>query len=214
MNMKDDIKLVCFDLDKTLIRGNSWYDLNMALGITDEEDTCMLAWYEQGIITYRQWVELAIAIAKKRSTVTRQLIQDTFHKPTYSPYAREVVRYVQDQGYAVVLISGSIDILVDKIARELDILHAAANNVFVFDDNDQLAEVVTYGQDDLAKLHHLRGFCETLGIDIAQCVCIGDGDNDRELFLKTGKGITFSDSKIRDIAWKTISNLSEITSLL
>lgn len=32
------IKLICFDVDGTLITNNSWYDLNIALGVTPKED--------------------------------------------------------------------------------------------------------------------------------------------------------------------------------
>jgi hypothetical protein len=43
--MQYNLKLICFDLNKTLIKENTWYNLNLALGMTPEEDQAMLTQY-------------------------------------------------------------------------------------------------------------------------------------------------------------------------
>jgi phosphoserine phosphatase len=60
----------------------------------------------------------------------------------------------------------------------------------------------------------LDDFCRKLGIDITECVCVGDGDNDIELFKKTKHGVTFKGSKIESEAWKTIDNLGELDKVI
>ena len=212
--MKDGIRLVCFDLDKTLIKGNSWYELNLAIGVTENEDALMFSWYEDGIITYQQWIDLITSIAKKRGKASRVLIEEVLARYAYVPGARDVIQYVKERGYMVALISGSTDILVNKVGRELGISYVAANNRLVFNDEGMLEKIVTHGQDDQAKLHLLQGFCKELDISITECACIGDGDNDRELFLKSGKGITFEGSKIQNIAWKTVAEIISIKDFL
>lgn len=47
-----DIKLVCFDLNHTLIKENTWLDLNQAMGMTLEEDKILLQWDEEDILQY------------------------------------------------------------------------------------------------------------------------------------------------------------------
>ena len=42
------IKLICFDMDGTLISQNSWYKPNLALGNTAEEDQEMYDAYGRG----------------------------------------------------------------------------------------------------------------------------------------------------------------------
>ncbi len=37
--MKTDIRLICFDLNKTLIEENTWLELNLAMGMTNERLT-------------------------------------------------------------------------------------------------------------------------------------------------------------------------------
>ncbi len=36
-----------------------------------------------------------------------------------------------------------------------------------------------FGDDGIAKRNYLEEFSTKVGINIDQCVCIGDGDNDR-----------------------------------
>ena len=87
-------------------------------------------------------------------------------------------------------------------------------NTFIFDEKDNLENIVTYGKDEIAKLNILESYCRKLGIDISECVCVGDGDNDIEMFKKTGKGITFKGSKIENEAWKVIDNLADLENIL
>lgn len=209
-----NIKLVCFDLNKTLIHENSWLDLNRALGVTDEEDELFLRLYDEGIITYIEWTDLLTRIYKQRGKANRQNAVNALHNYTYVDGAKEIVTYLQNKGYQIALISGSIDILVGRVAAELGITLFEANHRFVFDANDQLKEIVTYGQDDLAKVNHLEHFCQTIGIRLTECVCVGDGDNDLELFRRTGHGITFTGSKIAEEAEYTINSLSDLRNIL
>ena len=44
-------KLIVFDLNHTLIRDNSWRNLNLAMGITPEEDAALMARAARGEIT-------------------------------------------------------------------------------------------------------------------------------------------------------------------
>jgi phosphoserine phosphatase len=64
-----------------------------------------------------------------------------------------------------------------------------------------------------AKLRYLEAFAEQLHIPIEQCVCVGDGANDRAMFDATGHGITFTGSAIESSAWKVIDSLQELKSI-
>lgn len=46
----NNVKLIVFDLNKTLIKENSWFDLNLALGMTPEEDRYLMELYQSGKI--------------------------------------------------------------------------------------------------------------------------------------------------------------------
>ncbi len=211
--MKEGIKLICFDLDNTLTQGFSWERLNLAMGVKLEEDQLMVNWHKEGVLPYTQWVKILETFYKIRGTATVSNIDKALSRYEYLPGATETIANLQQKGYEVALISGSMDIYLDKIARDLGINHAQANNMFVFDSNDMLKSIVTFGEEGLSKLHHLESFCRKLGIQITECACIGDGDNDLDLFKASGHGVTFKNSPIEDEAWQVVDSLADLQNL-
>ena len=212
--IKEGIMLVCFDLNKTLIKENSWLNLNLAMGITQEEDDLLMRWYEEGVLSYEETNQILLSMYKKRGKANRANILEAISTYTYMPGALDLVKNLQEKGYEIALITGAMDILADKVASELGITMSSANNIFIFDEDDYLQDLVMFGDDGIAKRTHLEEFATKLGINLDQCACIGDGDNDRELFEATGRGITFEGSKISDVAWNIVRDLSEIQLIL
>lgn len=206
----DNIKLICFDLDQTLIDRNSWKELGLALGISVEEDRKMYREYESGILSYDEWNNKILEYYLKHKDANKKSITKILSQYSYTKGAREIVEYLKNKGYILVLISGSIDILVDIVAKDLGIQFAKANNIFVFNDEDKLQNIQSYGDDTLAKVTHLKYFCDILNISIKECACIADGANDIEMFLQTGHGITFKGSNIEDKAWKVIDTFEDL----
>ena len=207
------IRLVCFDLDDTLIRRNSWHALNNSLGITDEEDQHWFDAYGSGEISSEQWKNILLERYLEHSDATRDGITKIFSQYELVDGARESVEHVRSKGLETVLISGSVDIVVDLVAKDLGISHAKANNSFLFDDADRLQSIHTCGDDTIGKADHLESFCEMLGIQMNECACIGDGYNDIEMFRRTDHGITFRGSKIEKDAWKVIDSLRDIPAI-
>lgn len=208
-----EIKLVCFDLDETLIKGRSWKTLNNGLGISDEDDRRWLYEYESGKISYERWNEILLERYLEQDNATRKGITEIFSHYELADGAREAVEYVRSKGYETALISGSIDIMVDLVAHDLGITYAKANNTFIFDDANRLTGIHTFGDDTIGKADHLESFCDKLGISMNECACIGDGENDIEMFRRTGHGITFRGSKIEHDAWKVIDSLKDIPTI-
>jgi phosphoserine phosphatase len=212
----NDIKLVCFDMDDTLINQNSWYKLNLALGVTPEEDKEMYAAYGSGSLSYSDWTESLISLYKQRGLATKTNITQALISYVFKEGAIELVNYLHHKGYEVVIISGSFDLLVSHVANALGVVHYKANTEFVLNSDDYLETLRSEGDEVHAKLRHLKGFCKELGIPLDQCACIGDGANDIELFKYTRKGITFKDAPdpVKATAWKVVDTLSDIKQLL
>ncbi len=211
--MSSRIKLVCFDLNKTLIKENTWLDLNVAMGMTEQEDMDLLEKFESGEITYEEGQKVLENIYKERDLADERRIMEVISKYTYLPFGKEIVADLKNKGYEIALISGSIDLLVEKVAGELGIKHFAANNKFVFNKDHYLDKIVTLGNDSETKLLQLLEICSRLKIDIEETACIGDGDNDFKIFEATKHGITFKNSRIESLAWKTIDSLEELKAI-
>ena len=207
------IKLICFDLDDTLINTNSWKNLSVALGVSAEEDRRLYLEYKSGEITYDEWNDKVLEYYLKHKDSNRKNITEILSHYTYIKGAQDAVSYLKSKGYRLVLISGSIDILVNMVAQDLGIQYSKANNTFVFDDEDRLIGIHSGGNDVLAKASHLESFCEMFGIDIKECACVADGANDIEMFIRTGHGVTFKGSNIENEAWKVINSFEDLKNI-
>jgi len=213
MNNMPKIKLVCFDLDGTLIANNSWHDLNVALGVTPEEDQGLYDEYHQGKISYNEWIKKLLDFFLKNGKADLNTITKALSNYTLADGAREVVGYLKQNGYQIALISGSMDMQVDLVAKDLKIELTRAVNDFIFDGSGNLEDIATHGVDKIAKLDFLEDFCQKLGIKITECACVGDGANDIELFRKTKHGVTFKGSKIENEAWKVVQGLIDLKTI-
>lgn len=209
----EKIKLICFDLDHTLIKGGSWKRLGLALGISSEKDREMYDEYMSGMFTYDEWNDKVLEYYKKHKDGNKEYIIKALSNYSYQDGAREAVEYLKNKGYILVLISGSIDLLVDVVSKDLGIKYSKANNTFMFDENNKIIEIKSHGNDIYAKLKHLEDFCKLLNVDIRECACIADGDNDAEMFKATKHGVTFEDSPIKDEAWKVINSFSDLKNI-
>ena len=209
-----DIKMVCFDLNRTLIVENTWEDLNLAMGVTPEEDAKFLKWYEDGEISYEEGQRFLEKIYLSRGKATRGAMLNAVSGYRYAEGAREIVEYLKKKGYQICLLSGSIDLVAEKVADELGIELWAAHNRFVFDEDDNFRKIMCEGDDADFKLEVLTKFVTRAGWELKNCVCVGDGYNDRKIFEATGYGITTKGTKIEDKAWKVVPNLLSLEEIL
>ncbi len=225
-------KLIIFDMDKTLIRGNSWYRLNTAMGITPEEDELLyrLGPEKEGIIAYDEWLQILVKIMIQRSHPTRQDIERIVLNYEFVEQAMETVKALQDKGYTVAIISGSFNLIVDDVARKLSIEHGYNNTYLVFDKDDMLENIILTWDDVRYKPLLVQSICRRFGIHPKDVFYVADGDNDIEIFRETigvvientdhhdepwmrkakESGETFAQNKAKDEASFRISNICQI----
>lgn len=211
--MRKDISLVGLDLDGTLIKENSWETLNVALGITPEEDKALFRAYATNELSYDAWMKELSRLYRVHGRANQETIADALSSYTYQPYAKEMVAYLKKEGYILALITGSFDVLAQSIAQELDIPHAHGCATFVFNEKGEFEELESEGDEARAKLLFLESLAKELSIPLEKCAYIGDGGNDVGIFRKTGRGITFSSSKVEKDAWQTISSFVDIPAI-
>ncbi len=207
-------KLIIFDLNKTLIQENSWLELNKAMGVSTEEDDMLMKWGQEGTISDAEGQAILCNIYKKRGDSSRSSIEKVLSRYTYLPGAQESVAALLQAGHHLALISGSMDILVEKVAGELGIKAWACNNRFIFDENNFLKSIETVDNDSTYKATQAQKIADELNIPMNQVVCVGDGANDAELFQICGISITFKDSPLESTATYAVSNLKEIVEII
>lgn len=207
-------RLIAFDLNKTLINENSWYDLNVAMGVTPEEDAELMRMAAAGEITDAEGQRRLLAMYRERGDVSRRNIERILGAYTYMAYAQETVQSLQSRGYEIAIISGAMDVLVRMVAEDLGVTVWRASNVCHFDANQQLVRIDAPISDENDKLRQLQELAAQRYIRVQDCMVVGDGANDAALFAATGNGVTFADSAIKEQARWVIRNLAELPDIV
>lgn len=207
-------KLIVFDLNHTLIRDNSWRNLNLAMGITPEEDAALMARAAQGGITDAEGQAWLLQRYRQRGDCRRVVVQRILSQYTYMPHAQMVVAALQARGYRVAINSGAMDILVSMVADQLGVALWRASNHFIFDDHDMLCQIDAPDNDAAAKLQQLRELAAEQQVSLSDCLVVGDGSNDVPLFAATGNGVTFADSPAARHARWVIADLRDVLTIV
>ena len=98
-------ELIVFDLNKTLIKENSWRDLNLAMGVTPAEDAGLMERARRGEITDAEGQAELLKIYQQRGDVSRPNVEKILWRYTYMPYARDVVDELRKRGYNLAIVS-------------------------------------------------------------------------------------------------------------
>jgi phosphoserine phosphatase len=211
----DNIQLLVIDVDGTLTQGNSWQRLSFAMGVTPEEVEHYYHLYHiEQAMSYQSWIDTIVKIYLKRSKPTRQRITEVMHDYELMPGAREAIRILREH-YRIAIVSGATDIFVEAVAADLSINTFTHNATTVFNDNDELVQIISRGEDGHVKVGQLNEILEQEGLSLEQCVCIGDSYSDIALFEATGRGITFDHCELlHGRCWKRAPDWDNIARLL
>ena len=207
-------KLIVFDLNHTLIRDNSWRNLNLAMGITPEEDATLMARAAQGEITDAEGQAWLLQRYQQRGDCHREAVQCVLSQYTYMPYAQMVVAALQARGYRMAINSGAMDILVGMVAEQLGVVLWRASNHFIFDDHDMLCQIDAPDNDAAAKVEQLRQLAAEQQVSLSDCLVVGDGANDLPLFAAAGNGVAFAGSPAARHARWGIADLRDVLTIV
>lgn len=211
--MKHGIKLIAFDMDGTLTEGYSWTLFHAVGGVTlDEQNEWRTKYFSQDL-TYDAWLK-KIETKYRKSRKTKADFVSVTQSIPFKKGTQEVVRLLQKQ-YPVHIVSASVDIYVETVARILGITEFHANHTFVFDKEDRLEKIAYRLSETEAKVNYLQKVCKKHGLKPQEICFVGDSLGDMGAFEYTNSGILIGDGvpKLQKVSWKRIQTLSELTTL-
>jgi phosphoserine phosphatase len=210
-------KLVVFDLDGTLIEGNTWLSFNLAMGLSPQEDTELFLQYQAGTISYQTWIDslnhLYTRSPRKRREVVETTLQNSY---TLRTGAEETVAAIRARGYKIALLTGSFELTVRAVGAQLGIEHIAGNATAHFDEHNLFTHITVSGEERSLKVRQLEHLCHQLALQPTDAVVVGDRGNDLDIFALSGCGITFTTSSevVRRAAHLTITDLADLVKFL
>lgn len=183
------LKIVIFDMDGVLVQSSSsWRYIHQHFGVNN--DISLSAYLKQEI-NDQEFVKRDVALwLDKRNPLHISVIKEILSKVKIMTGAKEVIKTLKNKGIKTAIISGGIDILANRIAKELKIDYILANGLEV-DENDFLTGGGLIRVSILNKGKVLKNLLEKLGISFENCIVVGDSFIDVSMF-EMCQGIAFN----------------------
>jgi HAD superfamily hydrolase (TIGR01490 family) len=189
-----------FDVDGTLVRTNivhptAFYMLNQAtplrsLGRVARGLFMAPAMALAELRDRRTFNELLYAlyegVSEDRLLALADEAFDTVLKPSLHKGARDLVRSCRDRGHDVVLVSGALEFLIERLARHLDATHVIANRLEIHGGyaTGKLLRPVVAGPE---KARLVREHARAHGHELDECFAYSDSYSDVPMLSVVGQ---------------------------
>ena len=196
-------RLVCFDMDSTLIQTEVIDELAELAGVGDQVKAITEA-AMRGEIDFN---ESFISRMKLLKGLSEEVLQDVAINLPITKGARRLMAALKSYGFKTAILSGGFTYFGNYLQKELGIDYVYANQFEIKDGiltGNYVGEIVN-GEK---KAEYLKEIAIKEGIDINQTIAVGDGANDLPMLNLAGLGIAFhAKPTVKDNAQSSISNI-------
>jgi len=196
-------RLVCFDMDSTLIQAEVIDKLAELAGVGDEVKAITES-AMQGEIDFNESFKRRMSLLKGLS---EEVLQDVAENLPITKGAHRLISTLKSYGFKTAILSGGFTYFGKYLQKELGIDYVHANQLEIKDGvltGGYLGDIV----DGNKKAEYLKEIAEKEGIDINQTIAVGDGANDLPMIDLAGLGIAFhAKPKVKENAQSSISSI-------
>jgi len=181
------MRLIVMDVDSTLIQGEVIEMLAAHAGC-EAEVARVTELAMRGEIDFAQSLRDRVALL---AGLDESALDRVYDDLVLAPGARTTVRVLRRLGYRFAMVSGGFTQLTDRLADDLGIDFATANELEIVD-GKLTGRLVGPIVDRAGKAEALRSFAERSGVPVHATIAIGDGANDLDMLNAAGLGIAFN----------------------
>lgn len=179
-------RLVCFDMDSTLIEGEVIDLMAEAAGVGSEV-AAITARAMNGEIDFDTSFKLRLSLLKGLDI---SHLDEIDQRLQISDGAQSLLKNLNRLGYKTAILSGGFTWFAEKLAKKLSIDHVHAN-VLDIEDNRLTGRVIGDIVNEESKARLLQSIADAEGICLDQVIAVGDGANDIPMLKVAGLGIAF-----------------------
>ena len=197
-------RLICFDMDSTLIRTEVIDELADRAGVGEEvrkiTESAM-----RGEIDFQESFRRRVALLKGLDV---SVMEDIARNLPLTEGLERMMTVLKRSGYKTAILSGGFTYFGNYLKQKFGFDYVYANDLEVGEDGKLTGRYLGDIVDGKRKKELLRLIAQVENIDIAQTIAVGDGANDLPMLSEAGLGIAFhAKPKVKAEASQSISTI-------
>ena len=189
---KDDMyrrmrRLICFDMDSTLIQTECIDELAVCAGVGDEVKA-ITERAMRGEIDFKESFRQRVALLRGLDV---SVMHDIAERMPITEGVDRLMAVLKRYCYKIAILSGGFTFFGEYLQRKYGIDYVYANELEVGDDGRLTGRYVGEIVDGRRKAELLKLIAQVEKVNLAQTIAVGDGANDLPMISEAGLGIAF-----------------------
>ncbi|MCR4613126.1 MAG: phosphoserine phosphatase SerB [Bacteroidaceae bacterium] len=180
-------RLICFDMDSTLIQTEVIDELAMRAGVGDQVKE-ITERAMRGEIDFKESFTERVALLKGLDT---SVMRDIAENLPITEGADRMMYVLKRYGYKIAILSGGFTYFGEYLQKRWGIDYVYANELEIDEDGKLTGHYAGEIVDGRRKAELLKLIAQVEKVDIQQTIAVGDGANDLPMLSEAGLGIAF-----------------------
>lgn len=180
-------RLICFDMDSTLIQTECIDELAERAGVGDEVKVITES-AMRGEIDFKESFTRRVALLKGLDS---RVFEEIAQKMPITEGVDRLMAVLKRCGYKIAILSGGFTYFGEFLQRKYGIDYVYANELEVDDNGILTGRYVGEIVDGHRKAELLKLIAQVEKVNLAQTIAVGDGANDLPMLGEAGLGIAF-----------------------
>lgn len=180
-------RLICFDMDSTLIQTECIDELAKRAGVGDKVSE-ITARAMHGEIDFKESFKERVALLKG---LDASVLKDIAENMPITEGTDRLMSVLKTCGYKIAILSGGFTYFGEYLRKKYGIDYVYANELEIGDDGKLTGRHVGDIVDGQRKAELLKLIAQVERVNLAQTIAVGDGANDLPMIGEAGLGIAF-----------------------
>ncbi len=197
-------RLICFDMDSTLIQTECIDELAMRAGVGDKVKA-ITERAMRGEIDFKESFTQRVSLLKGLDVSVMKDIAE--HLPI-TEGADRLMSVLKRCGYKIAILSGGFTYFGEQLRRRYGIDYVYANELEIDENGKLTGRYIGDIVDGKRKAELLKLIAQVEQVNLAQTIAVGDGANDLPMISEAGLGIAFhAKPRVKATAQQSINNI-------